>query len=147
MSATDPVTPHGLPWIRRPGALGLTLGTVVALASGLPTLFLDQAPLGVMLILLTLDVIAVYSMIEGLLRLRSASEQADAATSQGRGWWLCEVPVVEHRYRHVRAREGQAEQWVCRRCGHHRYVEPKSFGDTVSQGAAEGSWVRRDHEL
>jgi hypothetical protein len=100
-----------------------------------------------MLILLALDVVAVYSMLEGLLRLRSTSEQLDAAASQDRGWWLCELPVVEHRYRHVRASEGQTEQWVCRRCGHHRYVAPKSFGDTVSQGAAEASWVRRDHEL
>jgi hypothetical protein len=147
MSDTSPAAPAGLQWIRRPGALGLTLGTVVAVASGLPTLLLDQAPIGVMLILLAFDVIAVYSMLEGLLRLRSTSERVDAAASQDRGWWLCELPVVEHRYRHVRASEGQAEQWVCRRCGHHRYAAPRSFGDTVSQGSAEASWVRRDHEL
>ncbi|WP_374458145.1 hypothetical protein [Nocardioides sp.] len=134
-------------WIRRPGALGLTLGTVVAVASGLPTLLLDQAPLGVMLILLALDVLAVYSMLEGFLRLRSATEQADAAASQARGWWLCELPFLEHRYRHVRANEGQTEQWVCRRCGHRRYAAPRSVADTLSQGSAESSWVRRDHEL
>ncbi|MDR7251240.1 hypothetical protein J2X46_000212 [Nocardioides sp. BE266] len=147
MSDTHPTAPSGLPWIRRPGALGLTLGTVVAVASGLPTLMLEQAPLGVMLILLALDVLALYAMVEGFLRLRSTSEQADAAAAQGRGWWRCELPVFEHRYRHVRASEGQTEQWICRRCGHRRYTAPKSFADTVSQGAAEGSWVRRDHEL
>jgi hypothetical protein len=147
MSDTRPTAPSGLRWIRRPGALSLALGTVVAVASGLPTLLLDQAPIGVMLILLAFDVVAVYSVLEGLLRLRSTSEQVDAAASQDRGWWLCELPVVEHRYRHVRASEGQTEHWVCRRCGHHRYAAPKSFGDTVSQGSAEASWVRRDHEL
>lgn len=119
---------------------------MVAVACGLPTLMLDRAPLGVMLILLALDVLALYAMLEGLLRLRSTSEQADVA-SQGRGWWLCELPVLDHRYRHVRAREGQTEQWICDRCGHRRYTAPKSFADTVSQGSAEGSWVRRDHEL
>lgn len=120
---------------------------MVAVACGLPTLMLDRAPLGVMLILLLLDVAAAYSIFEGILRLRSASEQEDAAAAQGRGWWLCELPVLDHRYRHVRASEGQTEQWICRRCGHRRYTAPKSFADTVSQGSAEGSWVRRDHEL
>jgi hypothetical protein len=143
---THPDASAGLRWIRRPGALGFTLGAVLAVVAGLPTLLLDQVAVGVMWILVTLDVVAAYSLVDGLLRLRSHSDQRDAVDAQGRGWWLCELPVVEHRYEHVRKAAGEPEQWRCRRCGKRRFTQPRSFGDTVSAGSTEGLWIRRDHD-
>jgi hypothetical protein len=119
---------------------------VLAVAAGLPTLLLDQMAVGVTWILLTLDVVAVYSLVVGLLRLRSRSAQRDAADGQGRGWWLCELPLVEHRYGLVGKNADEPEQWRCRRCGKRRFTEPRSFADTVSAGSNHGIILRRDHD-
>jgi ribosomal protein L37E len=81
-----------------------------------------------------------------LWECRRCGAQSSTHLTSGHAW-VCQLPVVEHRYDHVGATIDHPELWRCRRCGKRRFTEPRSAGETLEATAVDKLWIRRGDEM
>lgn len=135
----------------RPGAISLVIGLVL-LAGAIALLGPSAGPgaLGVRLGYVLLWALGISATVTGIARLRSRAYESlpttGAVTHRSRAW-VCEIPLVEHRYDRVAASATATLRWRCRRCGRVRYSPPRSAGETLEAGHVEQRIVKRYDEL
>lgn len=61
--------------------------------------------------------------------------------------WICELPLVEHRYDRVGGSATAPARWRCRRCGRVRFSPPRSAAETLDASHVEQLFIRRSNEL
>lgn len=109
------------------------------------------AALGVRLGYIALWALGISATATGIARLRSrAYESVPAANGPGaRGRsraWICEIPLIEHRYDRVGASATAPLRWRCRRCGRVRHSPPRSAGETLEASHVQQLIVKRYDE-
>lgn len=137
----------------RPGAISLVVGLVL-LAGAVALLGPSAGPaaLGVQLGYIALWVLGISATVTGIARLRSRSYESLPAPAPGAAGrrsraWVCEIPLVEHRYDRIGASATAPPRWRCRRCGRVRYSPPRSAGETLEASQAQQLVVKRYDEL
>lgn len=145
----DAPTPRPL----RPGAISLVIGlALLVVAVALVGSSAEPAALAVRLGHLLLWVLGISATVTGIARLRSRAYESLPAPTPGAAdrrsrAWVCEIPLIEHRYDRVGASASAPQRWRCRRCGRVRYSPPRSAAETLEASHVEQRVVKRYDEL
>jgi DNA-directed RNA polymerase subunit RPC12/RpoP len=120
----------------------VAVGVLLAAASVAWTMLISfPTALAVTLGLVLVYSFSAYYLVGGLVRLRRG-EESDPAFVRRRAW-LCDLPLVDHKYLYVGRSDAHPEFWRCRRCGHRRYSMPRSAGETMEAPHSATGWIRR----